>query len=344
MILKSKRAGAGLQRKTSVNLDRISWDDLRLFVAAARSESFRKAAITLKTSSSTVVRRIERLEQQLGLRLFDRIPEGVVLTEDGHRILSAAQEMEKASYSLRRHLDQDVMTRGTVKLSITEGLGSYWLLPRLAEFSRENPYTIVDLQCSMGYSDVLRMEADVAIQLTRPTSADVIAQKLGRVHLYPFAAPKYLKTYGVPATRTELLQHRIIEQASPMLSIDALSTALGVANIDGIVSLRTNSSAAHVLAVHSGMGIGALPTYAMVLGADVEPIDLQLTYAVDIWLTYNPDVRAIPRVTMFLDWVRSAFDSKRFPWFRDEFIHPNEFRNWHETHGTGDIVVPPRKP
>ncbi len=343
MSQSSKRTGAQLHRKASVNLDRISWDDLRLFVAAARSDSFRKAAVGLRTSSSTVVRRMERLEQQLGQRLFNRVPEGVVLTEDGHRILSAAQEMERASHSLRRHLDQDVMTRGTVKMAITEGLGSYWVLPRLAEFSRENPYTIIDLHCSMAYSDVMRMQSDLSVQLTRPTAQDAIGIKLGRMHLYPFASQRYLDTYGIPSTVQDLVQHKIVDQHSPMLSSDALASALGVSSLEGIVALRTNSSSAHVLAVHSGMGIGVLPTYARVLGADVEPLDIGLSYSVDIWLTYHPDVKQVPRVAMFIEWIKNAFEPKNFPWFRDEFVHPNDFRNWHEKHGVSDVVISGRK-
>src|SRR6266699_851576 len=72
-------------------LQRVSWDDLRVFAVAARELSFRKASVVLRTSSSTVVRRIERLEEILGVRLFDRLPEGVALTTEGRSVFAAAQ-------------------------------------------------------------------------------------------------------------------------------------------------------------------------------------------------------------------------------------------------------------
>ena len=72
------------------------------------------------------------------------------------------------------------------------------------------------------------------------------------------------------------------------------------------------------------MGIGGLPTYALPLGAEVEPVDIGIKHQLDIWLTYHEDVRNVKRIALFIDWVRSLFDPKKYPWFRDEFIHPND--------------------
>src|ERR1700694_5886777 len=86
-------------------LDRVSWDDLRVFAIAGRELSLRKAAAALRTSSSTVVRRIERLEAILGVRLLDRLPDGVALTAEGRSVFAAAQQMERASLAVRAQLD-----------------------------------------------------------------------------------------------------------------------------------------------------------------------------------------------------------------------------------------------
>jgi len=107
-----------------VLLERLSWDDLRVFVAVARTLSFRKAAIILRTSSSTIVRRMERLEDAFGFRLFNRLPEGVALTVEGRSVYAGAQQMERASHTLRAQLDQDLTTRGMVRCAVTEGLGN----------------------------------------------------------------------------------------------------------------------------------------------------------------------------------------------------------------------------
>ena len=153
-------------------LERISWDDLRVFVAVARTLSFRKAATALRTSTPTVMRCVERLEKIFEFRLFDRLHDGLGLTEKGQRVYQSAQEMERASHSLRAHLDQDLNLRGIVRCSVTEGLGTCWILPQLAQFSRTHPATIVHLRCAMEVADVMRMETDVAIQLEKPSRPD----------------------------------------------------------------------------------------------------------------------------------------------------------------------------
>ncbi len=307
-------------------IDRISWDDLKLFMTVARTLSFRKAATSTRASSSTILRRIERLEAELGLRLFDRLPDGVALTAEGRAIFVVAQDMERASHSLRAYLDQDMTTRGIVRCAITEGLGTFWLLPHLAEFTRANPYTIVDLRCSMESSDVLRMESDLAIQLIRPNRPDLKALRLGRLHIYRFASKRYAQTYGLPKTIEEMKKHRLIDQTGPQLDDGVICRLLALDNVEGIIALRANASTAHFYAVEQGIGIGGLPTFALPLGAEVTPVDMGVKFHMDIWLTYHPDAKDVKRIALFMDWVRSLFDPKKYPWFRDEFIHPNDLR------------------
>ncbi len=310
-------------------LERISWDDLRIFMVVARSLSFRKAATALRNTSTTVMRKMDRLEQGFGFRLFDRIPDGLVLTAEGQAVYRSALEMERASLSLRAHLDQDLTTRGMVRCAVTEGLGTMWILPHLAQFSRTHPTTVVDLRCSMEVADVLRMEADVAIQLNKPDRPDVKSMRLGRLHIYPFASKRYIELYGLPKSLGDLKHHRLIHQKAPQIDDQDWTKVLGLDDLEGIVALRTNASTALACAIEFGIGIGPLPTYIMAIGSELVPIDVGLRYPVDIWMTYHPDARSIRRVSFFIDWLRTLFDPKRYPWFGDEFIHPHELAQSH---------------
>jgi DNA-binding transcriptional LysR family regulator len=323
-----QRSDAILHQHSAFHIDRISWDDLRMFVALSRHESMRKAADALKLNQSTLSRHLDRLESDLGFRLFDRLPEGIRLTREGRHALHVAQRMESESLSLRSFADRDLTARGIIRCNITEGLGTYWMMPKLAGFARANPYTVIDLRCSMAFSDVIRHETDVAVQLQRPANPDLIAVRLGRLHVYPYASRKYIDIYGAPASKVEMARHRIIDQVSPQFSEGALPGLLGLDSIEGVVALRTNASTAHFYAIETGIGIGFLPTYATPLGAEVVPLDLDMRNELDIWLTYHPDNRFVPRVMLFIDWVRSIFDPRRYPWFRDEFIHPLNFKDW----------------
>jgi DNA-binding transcriptional LysR family regulator len=326
----TQRAAAKMEQPFGVGLlERVSWDDLRVFVVVARTLNFRKTATALRTSSSTIVRRMERLEETLGFRLFDRFSDGVGMTAEGRSVYAIAQKMERASHTLRAHLDQDMTTRGTVRCSITEGLGTAWVLPHLVQYNRAHPSTVVELRCSMELADVLRMEADVAIQLTKPDRADVKAARLGRMHTYPFAARSYADIYGLPTNLEEIRHHRFVDQRNAQIDEGAAARVFNMPSIEGIVALRTNSSTAHFQAIELGLGIGALPTYVIAFAPDLIPVDIGVQYPVDVWIAYHPDARSVRRVASFIDWLRALFDANRYPWFSDEFIHPRELAKLH---------------
>src|SRR5439155_24452246 len=113
-------------------------------------------------------------------------------------------------------------------------------------------------------------------------------------------------------------------QTGPQLDQSPWTRFLGLPDVEGLAVVRTNASAAHFYAVELGLGIGALATYALPLGADLIPVDMGARHQVDIWMTYHPDIRNVRRVAVFIDWIRSLFDARRYPWFGDDFIHPSK--------------------
>ena len=117
--------------------------------------------------------------------------------------------METASFDILRSAKLAAPTiAGEVRVAVTEGIGTFWLAPRLVESQRAFPNILVDLHCAMRSADVLRHEADIAIQLVRPSALDVKAVKLGRLHAMWYASHNYIELYGKPATYEELVKHR----------------------------------------------------------------------------------------------------------------------------------------
>src|SRR4051794_34834962 len=136
------------------------WEAVRIFLEVARRGSFRSAADHLALSINALRRRISELESKLGVTLFTRHVDGVRPTAEGSEMLVAARKMELASFGLIRARDRsDPSLAGEVKLAVTEGLGTFWLAPRLVEFQRSHPKLLVDLNCAMQSADVLRLEA-----------------------------------------------------------------------------------------------------------------------------------------------------------------------------------------
>ena len=303
-----------------------SWDDLRVFLCCAEEGSLRRASARLGLSASTMVRRIDRLERALRMRLFDRAPDGVVLTAEGRSVLGGAKRMEIGSFDVLRAQLDATLDRTTVTISITEGLGSYWMMPQLVEFQRQHPTLIVAMRCAMESADVLRLEADIAIQFIKPTNPDLMVVRLGRMYAYPFASRGYLERYGTPHSADEMRQHRLIDQVAPQLDPSAWARHLGMDSVDDIVGLSTNASTAILYAVENGAGIGALPTYVAIVNRRIVPVDIDVIHPIDIWLTFRRDLRENKRRAYLIDWIRSIFEPRAHPYFGDVFIHPTELR------------------
>src|ERR1700759_2052418 len=201
--------GVPLEERLKTNISGLAdWDAARIFLEVVRCGSFRSAAERLELSINAVRRRIDDFEGQIGATLFTRNVHGARLTDEGALVVSAVERMEAASFDLLRASDSVANTlSGEVRVAVTEGLGTFWLAPRLAEFQRSSPNIVVDLHCAMRSADVSRHEADVAIHLSRPTALDVKVVKLGRMHLMCFASQKYIDNFGAPKTQEELVRH-----------------------------------------------------------------------------------------------------------------------------------------
>src|SRR6201995_4496854 len=319
--------GVPLEERLKTNISGLAdWDAARIFLEVVRCGSFRSAAERLDLSINAVRRRIDDFERQIGATLFTRDVHGTRLTDEGALVVSAVERMESASFDLLRAGSSVANAlSGEVRVAVTEGLGTFWLAPRLVEFQQSFPRISVDLHCAMRSADVSRHEADIAIQLSRPEAPDVKAVKLGRLHLMFFASEQYLQTYGTPTTVEELVKHRLVVQLADDASAkDAFASLFPGHSERDLVVMKPNVSSANYWAVANGAGIGVFPTYALALGGKMVPLDIDARWSFDIWLSYHPGSGRIPKVRSMIDWLMEAFNSAKYPWFGDDFIHPRE--------------------
>jgi DNA-binding transcriptional LysR family regulator len=206
-----------------------SWEAVHAFLQVIEHGSFRSAALQLGLPINRLRQRVAKLEQQLGATLLTRHVDGVRATAEGEQVLAAARNMETAYFGVMRAKEvAHPSSAGEVKLAVTEGLGTFWLAPRLAEFHRGHPNLLVDLRCAMLPADMLRLEADAAVQLIRPAEADLEVVRLGRLHVIPYAAASYVEAYGVPSSVDELSGHRLVFQISEQTPArDVYASVLG---------------------------------------------------------------------------------------------------------------------
>ena len=239
----------------------IDWDTLRIFLAVKRLRSFRGASSELGVASATVARAIDRLEDQLGFKLLIRDPDGVRLTTEGRRLSESIDNAEKAIFDVWRSaaLANETLA-GSIRLAVTEGLGTFWLMPRLATYIRENPRVNIELQAAMKSVDVLRFESDISIQFTEPKGKDLVVEQLGWLHLTWFASQEYIDRRGMCTSFQDLANHLIVEQQTDQLHSYRLDELFGPGSTERMMRLKTNFSSAHYWAVAKGVGIGLLPS------------------------------------------------------------------------------------
>ncbi len=308
------------------DLDRLSWDDLNAFIAVAESGSFRAASIRLGRSINTVRAVLERLEQSIGCEIALRSVEGLRLNAAGSALLTLATQMRIAGQSgAREGSRQNGDSEKTLKLSISEGIGTFWLIPRLIDYQRLHPDTTVDISCDMGSPDMLLRKADLAIGLERPTQPDLITTKISSIHLMLFASKGYLSDRGTPSHVNAWKDHRFVEQVIDGIPHKALDIFIPAERPLGFITIRANTSTAHYLSILYGAGIGLLPTYIAAVTKEVIALDLGVNMRRDVWLTYHADIRKSPTVQMALKFIKRCFDPKIYPWFSNDFVQPSKF-------------------
>lgn len=215
-----------------------------------------------------------------------------------------------------------------IRVAATEGLGTYWLMPRLVEFENANPDIRTTLICSMQKIDMESGEFDLAIQLEPPENKELRCIRLGTMHVMPFVADAYVDRAGKPESIDDWPNHKLVWQEADQVASQLLPFFIGTTDFEGLIGITTNTSSAHFRAVASGAGIGLLPTYARAISMRVKPLDIGVHIRREIFCVCHPVRSRSPAVKKAITWLRTAFSPDIYPWFSDTFLHPDEFRRF----------------
>lgn len=229
-------------------MNRLDWDDARLFLALAREGTLSAAARSLGLGVATVSRRIERMEQVLGLPLFLRHQQGYDLTDQGAALLPAAEAMELAALGLRRATEAEAEIRGLVGVASIETLVAPFIIPALAPLLAANAGLDVEVAFSPATVNLHRHEADLALRMVRPERGNLIARRLATMRFGLYGPPD-----GEPPTR-HVTWPDIASLGTPL----GWSRAFGATD-SGLFVLNTVE--AQIAAVRAGVGVGVLPCF-----------------------------------------------------------------------------------
>lgn len=282
------------------------WDGARLMLEVVRHGGLSRAARQLGVSHTTVSRQISALEKRLGVRLFDRRPEGVVPTPAGKEFAAAAGRME-AEYAGARlalsGLDQNL--EGKLTVTAPSLLISHFLAPVLVAFSTKYPEIELLLNASHLPLDLSRGEADVALRATNTPPENLFGRKLLIQRRMVYASRALVLSMEQVGKRLQK------GQDLPWIGFEDWTDET-LQNLGGgrIVVRFDNMSVALDAAV-AGMGVVLMPCFlgdandglVRVDGFDVQPY-------LDFWILTHPDLKDVARVRTFMRFVSEALLAK----------------------------------
>jgi DNA-binding transcriptional LysR family regulator len=281
------------------------WDDLKFFLAVARSGQLTTAAKGLKVDTATVARRIRALEASLDARLFDRNPKGYSLTEMGQRLLPSAEAMETATLRAQAQLQgRDEALEGVVRLGAPDGFGSFFLAPRIHKLAHRHPKLELQLVAMPRVFSLAKREADVTVAVTRPKSGRLLAAKLTDYHLTLYAAPDYLKERPPIRDLDDLGDHVMIGYI-PDLIFDPELDYMPVLGRKVVPQISSSSLIAQLNATLAGAGICILPDFLASEHNGLRPV-LRNTFSLTrtFWIVVHEDTAALRRIRETIGFVK----------------------------------------
>ena len=260
----------------------------------------------LNVATSTVSRRIDALEAELGLRLLDRRPSGALLTTEGRRIAALAGPIVDQSAALVRAAEAmaDETRARPLVISATEFVVSDLLSPALPSLFRAAPSLSVVLRSQAEVVSLAQREADLAVRMSRPKGDSLIAKRLGEIPLGCFAHPDYLA--GRPTDTFALSDHRLLiydDSYGRMREVDWVAAA----GLERAVALRTASTRGLLTAAVAGAGVAILPAF-WALRAGLMPVPTPFVIPPrTVWLLTHRDIRHLPPVRIVHRWIVATF-------------------------------------
>lgn len=300
-----------------------SWDDLQYFLAVAQEGKLSAAARRLRTSHVTVARRIDRLEEGIGAKLFQRSGTGYTLTFLGEKLMEPARAMSiEADKMLGVVGEGTIPLSGVIRLSVPEGFGSFFIADRLPHFASQHPNLTIEMVNIQQIVSLSRREADISISLNTPKAGAYYFEKICNYILYIYASKDYLKQHGKIERRSDLAKHPFIGYIEDMIFTPELNYLGEI--VPGLrPSYQTSSVFAQAKACRAGYGLCVLPYY---MGNMFDDLVAVMPHSIpihrDYFLVCHNDVIDAARIRPLIDFIRAetATSNDWFAGFPSQFV------------------------
>jgi DNA-binding transcriptional LysR family regulator len=280
-----------------LNLNRLSWDDLRIFLSVARTGNLSKAGRQLGIDHSTVGRRISALEYTLGTPIFERDRSGYRLNAQGRDMLAHVEAIEASVITLGDALKGgELEPAGNVRIATMEGIATLYLSEQFVTLKRMHPGITIELVTSAHDVRISQREADIFLCFFQPSGTNLDVRKIGEFSLGLYAHPGYLKQHGSPSSPDDLRQHIFAGYVPDLIQLDAVRW-LDDAISDPHIGFYSSSMLAQMFAAAAGGGIVMLPAFARPERFGLEKVLAgQLDVRREIWLSSHQYLHRVPRI------------------------------------------------
>lgn len=286
----------------------LNWDDLKVFLAVARTGTLRGGAESIRANHTTLARRLNVMEERVGSRLFDRSKSGLVLTQLGEDLLPHAERVEDEMNAASRIIvGRDALPSGPIYLSLPHGLSMTSIMDDLVAFTNRYPDIELNMNFTNDVADLTRREADVSLRISDAVTDDVVGRRLVHMSQAAYCSPAYAE--------------RVTDNAGEGLSFigwhepDGQTTAAWIAASPyprAILRHRVSELVPLIQLAAGGLGMAYL---ACNLG-DRHPGLVRAPYQSpipyrSIWLLLHKDLRNTARVRLLVDYLAERVRSRR---------------------------------
>jgi DNA-binding transcriptional LysR family regulator len=283
----------------------LCWDDLRYFLAVARTGSTLGAGKALKVSQTTAARRVAALEAALGLPLFERRQAGYALTPAGEALLAQAEAVERAAGGFAQAAAAQAReASGVVRLTTVEVYAVTLLPPLLKELRTVHPAIRIELDTTEVARDLAAGEADVALRGgTAPEGGGLVGRRIAADPWTVYCSRSYAQANGLPANMAELARHPIIGGGGEYVW-PVYRRWLRHHGLEDAVVIEHGSTSGLLAAVRSGMGLAVLPSFMAERDPElVRVVDAAKGDRMELWLLTHERIRHAPRVRAVMDFL-----------------------------------------
>jgi molybdate transport repressor ModE-like protein len=306
-------------------LDQVALDDVAFFKKLMQTKSIRRGAIKLGMSINTVRNKIQKIEDVLGEPIVIRSKTGLITTQAGDTVLAMANDLISVQSQHIAGKNKSKRTLAQVCMSVSEGVGTFWILPRLHNLAKRLGKTKVALNSLTGPADDMAENTHIRISFKRPENLDNLVFKLATIHVQLWSSHRYIEKFGLLEDMDDLSRHKYIHQETPGLKYDMVEHFLAKDDFEKALLFKVNSSTSLFWSIYSGLGMGILPTYAGLVQPGLVPIAVSPSLQFDLWLSYSPALKNISTIRETIAWLREIFDPKKYPCFSTRYQQPETF-------------------